>query len=105
MPSVLALLWDAYQRMALIPPNPLKLCKHAKSFGLTLQTPFSSHDDHPDDPKAESEATPTLGWAFRIHGAKKDWRKFGESLQCLLPQEPSLLFNLVGTRFCHISIL
>lgn len=41
LPSVLALLWDAYQRMALIPPNPLKLYKHARSFGLTLQTPFS----------------------------------------------------------------
>lgn len=44
LPSVLALLWDAYPRMALI--HPCKLCKHARSFGLTLQTPFPSHDPH-----------------------------------------------------------
>lgn len=67
-PSGLALLWDAYQRMAL---HPLNLCKHARSFSLMLQTPFSSHDDHPDDPKTESEATPVLEWSFRIHEAKK----------------------------------
>lgn len=42
--SVLALLWDAYQRMALI--HPLKLHKHARSFGLLLQTRFPSHDPH-----------------------------------------------------------
>lgn len=42
LPSLLALPWDAYQRMALI--HPLKLCKHARSSSLTLQTPFSSHD-------------------------------------------------------------
>lgn len=35
--SVLALPKDAYQRMVL---HPLELCKHTRSFGLMLQTPF-----------------------------------------------------------------
>lgn len=44
LPSVLALLRDTYQWVAL--KQPLKLCNHARSFSLTLHTPFSSHNPH-----------------------------------------------------------
>lgn len=86
LPSVLALLWDTYQRMTLSPCN---VCEHTRSFSLTLQTPFSSHDDHPDDPKTESEATPVLGWSFRIHGVKKGLEEVWEVTP--MPPPPKII--------------
>lgn len=67
------------------PPQAMQTCKVLQPhIADTLFQPWSTC--HPDDSTTGLEATSALGWSFRIYGVKKDWRKFGQWLQCHLPR-------------------
>lgn len=87
--------------------QPLKLCKHARSFGLTLHTPFSSHDPRIILMIPHLDQRLYLPWDGPSESIKQ--KRIGGSLGSdsnASSQEPSPPLSKSGLgQLCHISTL